>query len=99
VLSRHDFAVIPLTSGDYARAAELVRKYADLPLGGVSTSRSTPPLAVSSPDASRVTVASWSNVWITAGAYGVTRTRVQHCADIAVGTITVDTEVAGSSHG
>ena len=37
-LSRHDFAVIPLTSSDYARAAELVRKYADLPLGGVDAS-------------------------------------------------------------
>ena len=37
-LSRHDFVVIPLTSSDYARAAELVRKYADLPLGGVDAS-------------------------------------------------------------
>lgn len=37
-LSRHDFDVIPLTSSDYARAAELVRKYADLPLGGVDAS-------------------------------------------------------------
>jgi predicted nucleic acid-binding protein len=37
-LSRHEFVVIPLTSSDYARAAELVRKHADLPLGGVDAS-------------------------------------------------------------
>jgi predicted nucleic acid-binding protein len=37
-LSRHDFDPIPLTSRDYARAAELVRKYADLPLGAVDAS-------------------------------------------------------------
>ncbi|MDQ2883207.1 MAG: PIN domain-containing protein [Actinomycetota bacterium] len=37
-LSRHDFDPIPLTSGDYARASELVRKYADLPLGVVDAS-------------------------------------------------------------
>jgi len=37
-LSRHDFDPIPLTSGDYTRAAELVRKYADFPLGAVDAS-------------------------------------------------------------
>jgi len=37
-LSRHDFAVIPLTSRDYARAGELVRKDTDLPLGAVDAS-------------------------------------------------------------
>lgn len=37
-LSRHDFDSIPLTSTDYARTAELVRKYADLPLGAVDAS-------------------------------------------------------------
>lgn len=37
-LSRHDFDSIPLPSTDYARTAELVRKYADLPLGAVDAS-------------------------------------------------------------
>jgi uncharacterized protein len=37
--SRHDFDPIPLTSRDYERAAELVRKYADLPLSAVDASR------------------------------------------------------------
>jgi predicted nucleic acid-binding protein len=37
-LSRHDFDSVPLTSSDYARAADLVRKYADLPLGAVDAS-------------------------------------------------------------
>ncbi|MGH3973661.1 MAG: type II toxin-antitoxin system VapC family toxin [Pseudonocardiaceae bacterium] len=37
-LSRQDFDPIPLTSRDYARASELVRKYADLPLGAVDAS-------------------------------------------------------------
>lgn len=36
-LSWHDFD-LPLTSRDYARASELVRKYADLPLGAVDAS-------------------------------------------------------------
>ncbi len=37
-LSRQEFDLIPLTTRDYARAAELVRKYADLPLGAVDAS-------------------------------------------------------------
>ncbi len=37
-LSRQEFDLIPLTTRDYARAAELVRKYSDLPLGAVDAS-------------------------------------------------------------
>lgn len=37
-LSRQEYDLIPLTTGDYARAAELVRKYSDLPLGAVDAS-------------------------------------------------------------
>ncbi len=37
-LSRQEFDLIPLTTGDYARAAELVRKYSNLPLGAVDAS-------------------------------------------------------------
>jgi len=37
-LGHRDFEVIPLSSADYARAAALVRKYSDLPLGAVDAS-------------------------------------------------------------
>lgn len=37
-LSRQEIDLSPLTTGDYARAAELVRKYSDLPLGAVDAS-------------------------------------------------------------
>lgn len=37
-ISEGDFTVVDLESGDYARAGELVIKYADLPLGAVDAS-------------------------------------------------------------
>jgi uncharacterized protein len=37
-LSRQEFDSIPLTAGDYARTAQLVRKYSDLPLGAADAS-------------------------------------------------------------
>ncbi|MGH3814907.1 MAG: type II toxin-antitoxin system VapC family toxin [Pseudonocardiaceae bacterium] len=38
VLARQEFELVPLTASDFARAAELTRKYSDLPLGAVDAS-------------------------------------------------------------
>lgn len=37
-LASQEFELVPLTTSDFARAAELTRKYSDLPLGAVDAS-------------------------------------------------------------